>query len=74
MCCRIEEYLPKHKVAMEINKFENTNAIPLEQLKKDVEKLLYLRCIILLKILNYFHIWKKILVPDGTVVTHTYEI
>lgn len=35
---RIEDYLTEYKYAMEINKFEETNAIPLEQLRKDLPK------------------------------------
>ena len=34
---RIEDYLTEYKYAMEINKVEETNAIPLEQLRKTVK-------------------------------------
>ena len=70
---RIEEYLPKHKVAMEINKFENTNAIPLEQLKKDVEKFIVPQMYYFIEDSELLSYLEKNLVPDGTVVTHTYE-
>lgn len=33
---RIESYLPKSKYGMEINKFENTNEIPLSRLREDL--------------------------------------
>lgn len=33
---RIDEYLKKHTVAMEIRDFQKTNAISLEQLRKDI--------------------------------------
>ncbi|NCC15737.1 MAG: hypothetical protein EOM28_05230 [Clostridia bacterium] len=70
---RIEAYLPQYKFGMEINRFENTNAIPLEILRQDLSKFIVPQMYYFIdnsELLNYL---EKNLIPDGTVITHTYD-
>lgn len=70
---RIDEYLPQHKFGMEINRFENTNAISLDKLRKDLTKFIVPQMYYFIEnseLLNYL---ETNLRPDGIVVTHTYE-
>ena len=70
---RIDEYLPQHKFGMEINRFENTNAISLDKLRKDLTKFIVPQMYYFIEnseLLNYLETNLK---PDGIVVTHTYE-
>lgn len=70
---RIDEYLIHHKFAMEINKFENTNAIPLEKLRTDLTKFIVPQMYYFIENSELLDYLEKNLVPDGKVVTHTYE-
>lgn len=70
---RIDEYLIHHKFAMEINKFENTNAIPLERLRTDLSKFVVPQMYYFIENSELLGYLEKNLVPDGIVVTHTYE-
>jgi predicted transcriptional regulator len=70
---RIDEYMPIHKFGMEINKFENTNAIPLEQLRKDLTKFVVPQMYYFIENSELLEYLEKNLKPDGIVVTHTYE-
>lgn len=70
---RIDNYLTQYKFGMEINRFENTNAIHLRQLREDLEKFIVPQMYYFIdnsELLNYL---ENNLRPDGTVVTHTYE-
>jgi predicted transcriptional regulator len=70
---RIDEYLPHHKFGMEINRFENTNSIPLDKLRKDLTKFIVPQMYYFIEnseLLSYLETYLK---PDGIVVTHTYE-
>ena len=58
---------------MEINRFENTNAIPLGKLRDDLTKLVVPQMYYFMKeseLLNYL---EENLIPDGVLVKHTYE-
>lgn len=70
---RIDEYLPKHKFAMEINRFENTNAIPLSKLRDDLTKFIVPQMYYFIENSELLEYLEKNLIPDGVVVTHTYE-
>ena len=70
---RIDEYLPKHKFGMEINRFENTNAISLEQLKNDLSKFIVPQMYYFIEDSELLSYLEDNLVSDGLVVTHTYE-
>ncbi len=70
---RIDEYLPQHKIDMEINRFENTNAISLDRLRKDLTKFIVPQMYYFIEnpeLLNYL---ETNLRSDSIVVTHTYE-
>lgn len=70
---RIDGYLPKHKFGMEINKFEDTNAIPLNQLREDLDKFIVPQMYYFIEdseLLNYL---EKKIITNGNVVTHEYE-
>ncbi len=70
---RIEEYLPHHKFGMEINRFENTNCIPLETLRKDLNKFIVPQMYYFIEDSELLAYLENNLFLDGTVVTHTYE-
>lgn len=70
---RIDEYLIHYKFAMEINRFENTNAIPLEKLRTDLTKFIVPQMYYFIENSELLDYLEKNLVPDGKVVTHTYE-
>lgn len=70
---RIDEYYSQHKFGMEINRFENTNAIPLETLRKDLEKFIVPQMYYFIEDSELLAYLEKNLVLDGMVVTHTYE-
>ena len=58
---------------MEINRFENTNSIPLDKLRKDLTKFIVPQMYYFIEnseLLSYLETYLK---PDGIVVTHTYE-
>jgi predicted transcriptional regulator len=70
---RIESYLSKHKYGMEINRFENTNAIALEKLSIDLPKFVVPQMYYFIENSELLSYLEKNLVPDGIVVTHTYD-
>lgn len=70
---RIDAYLPQHKFAMEINKFENTNKIPLETLRHDLSKFIVPQMYYFIENSELLSYLEKNLVQDGLVVTHTFE-
>lgn len=70
---RIENYLPKHKYVMEINKFENTNAIPLEQLRKDLSKFVVPQMYYFIENTELLSYIEKNLIPDGNVINNKFE-
>lgn len=70
---RIEEYLLHHKFGMEINRFENTNCISLEALRKDLNKFIVPQMYYFIEDSELLAYLENNLFPDGTVVTHTYE-
>lgn len=70
---RIDAYLPQHKFGMEINRFENTNAIPLEQLRHDLSKFIVPQMYYFIEDSELLTYLEKNLVPDDKVVTHTYD-
>lgn len=70
---RIDEYLQQHKYGMEINRFENTNAIPLNILREDLTKFIVPQMYYFIENSELLSYLEMNLVPDGTVVTHTYE-
>lgn len=70
---RIDKYLLHYNFAMEINRFENTNAISLKKLKEDLTRFVVPQMYYYIEdseLLNYL---EKNLVSNGIVVTHTYE-
>jgi len=70
---RIEAYLPQHKFGMEINRFENTNAIPLEILRQDLSKFIVPQMYYFIDDSELLRYLEEKLIPDGTVVTHNYD-
>lgn len=70
---RIDAYLPQHRFGMEINRFENTNAIPLEQLRSDLSKFVVPQMYYFIEDSELLAYLEKNIVPDGKVVTHAYE-
>lgn len=70
---RIDEYLENYKFGMEITRFENTNSIPLETLRNDLSKFIVPQMYYFIEDSELLSYLEANLVPDGTVVTHTYE-
>ena len=70
---RIDEYLPRHNYAMEINRFENTNAISLERLRKDLSKFTVPQMYYFIEDSELLSYLEENLIPDGIVVTHSYD-
>ena len=70
---RIDEYLENCKFGMEITRFENTNSIPLETLRNDLSKFIVPQMYYFIEDSELLSYLEANLVPDGTVVTHTYE-
>lgn len=70
---RIESYLPRSKYGMEINKFENTNEIPLSRLRKDLSSFVVPQMYYYIdnsELLEYLEIN---LAPDGRTITHSFD-
>ena len=70
---RIDEYLLNYKFAMQINKFKNTNSIPLSKLRDDLKKFVVPQMYYFIEnseLLEYLEINLK---PDGLVIMHTYD-
>lgn len=70
---RIDSYLPQCKFGMEINRFENTNTIPLEQLRVDLTKFIVPQMYYFIEDSELLKYLESNLIPDGKVVTHSYE-
>lgn len=70
---RIDEYLPHHKYGMEINRFENTNAISLEKLKKDLTKFIVPQMYYFIENSELLDYLENNLNPDGIVVSHSFD-
>lgn len=70
---RIDSYLPQHKFGMEINRFENTNAIPLDMLRNDLTKFVVPQMYYFIEGTELLEYLEKNLYPDGVVVTHEYD-
>lgn len=70
---RIDNYLKMHTVAMEITNFQNTNMIPLEQLRNDIpgfvvpQMYYYIEDSLLLEYLE------NNLKPEGDLIKHSFE-
>lgn len=70
---RIDNYLKMHTVAMEITNFQNTNMIPLEQLRNDLpgfvvpQMYYYIEDSLLLEYLE------NNLKPEGELIKHSFE-
>ena len=71
---RIDEYLLHHNYAMEINKFERTNSISLEQLRKDLSSFVVPQMYYYIENTELLTYLEKNLRPDGFSVTHQYDI
>ncbi len=70
---RIDAYLTKHKFGMEINRFENTNEIPLDKLRQDLTKFIVPQMYYFIENSELLEYLEKNLKSDGVVVTHSYE-
>ncbi|MCK1237869.1 hypothetical protein MX111_00040 [Streptococcus uberis] len=70
---RIENYLKHHKVAMEIQRFQNTSLIELKEIKKDFPKFLIPQMYYYLDDHPLLQYLENNLVPIGEPITHTFE-
>ena len=70
---RIEDYLKHHKVAMEIQRFQNTSLIELMNLKKDFPNFLIPQMYYYLDDHPLLQYLENNLVPIGEPITHTFE-
>lgn len=70
---RIDEYLKHHKVAMEIQKFQNTSSISLENIKKVFPDFLIPQMYYYLDDHPLLQYLKDNLEPIGEPITHTFE-
>ncbi len=70
---RIDKYLEKYKFGMEISRFENTNAIPLKQLREDLEKFIVPQMYYFIDDSELLEYLENNLKTDGKVITHDYE-
>lgn len=70
---RIDEYLKHYKVAMEIQKFQNTSSISLENIKKVFPNFLIPQMYYYLDEHPLLQYLKENLVPVGDPITHTFE-
>lgn len=70
---RIDDYLIHHKFGMEINKFENTNEISLEKLRKDLTKFVVPQMYYFIENSELLDYLENNLYPDGIVVSHSFE-
>ena len=65
--------MPRNQYAMEINRFENTNAIPLDKLRNDLTKFVVPQMYYFIEDSMLLKYLEKNLISDGIVVTHTYD-
>lgn len=70
---RIEDYLKHYKVAMEIQKFQNTSSITLADIKKVFPNFLIPQMYYYLDNHPLLHYLEDNLVPIGKPITHTFE-
>lgn len=70
---RIDSYLKNYKFGMEITRFENTNAIPLDKLRNDLSKFIVPQMYYFIEDSELLSYLETNLIPDGTVVTHLYD-
>ncbi|WP_313983335.1 hypothetical protein [uncultured Solobacterium sp.] len=70
---RIEDYLKHHKVAMEIQRFQNTSLIELMDLKTDFPNFLIPQMYYYLDDHPLLQYLENNLVPIGEPITHTFE-
>lgn len=70
---RIEDYLKHYKVAMEIQKFQNTSSITLVDIKKVFPNFLIPQMYYYLDNHPLLHYLEDNLVPIGKPITHTFE-
>jgi predicted transcriptional regulator len=70
---RIENYLNKHTVAMEIAEFQMTNAISLEQLRKDIPGFVVPQMYYYIEKSDLLKYLETNLVPTGDVIKHSFE-
>ncbi|NMA31210.1 MAG: hypothetical protein GX941_05335 [Candidatus Methanofastidiosa archaeon] len=70
---RINEYLSHHNYAMEINKFERTNSIGLEQLRAELSKFVVPQMYYYIENTELLAYLEEKLAVDGFVVTHEYD-
>ncbi|CAM3447250.1 hypothetical protein [Pseudostreptobacillus hongkongensis] len=75
MACvgRIEEYLKQHKYGMEINEFVFTNAIPLDDLKRDLSKFLIPRSYYYIEDTELLEYLEKNMKIQDKSITHSFE-
>ena len=70
---RIDKYLESYKYVMEINRFENTNAISLETLRKNLKKFIVPQMYYFIEDTELLKYLEKNLIKDGFAVTHSYD-
>ncbi|MGV3209729.1 hypothetical protein ACEE12_05215 [Streptococcus suis] len=70
---RIDKYLEKYKVVMEIRKFENTNSISLEEIKREFPNFLIPQMYYYLDDLPLLQYLEKNLKLSGEVIEHNFE-
>lgn len=70
---RIEDYLKHHKVAMEIQRFQNTSSIALADVKKVFPNFLIPQMYYYLDAHPLLQYLEDNLVPIGEPITHTFE-
>ena len=70
---RIDEYLLNYKFGMQINRFENTNPIPLRKLREDLTKFVVPQMYYFIEDSELLKYLEKTLKPDGYIVSHTFE-
>lgn len=70
---RIDEYLKHHKVAMEIQKFQNTTSIELSEIRKEFPKFLIPQMYYYLDGLTLLDYLEEQLKPIGDPITHSFE-
>lgn len=70
---RIDKYLKHHKVAMEIQKFQNTTSIELSEIRKEFPKFLIPQMYYYLDGLTLLDYLEEQLKPIGDPITHSFE-
>lgn len=70
---RIDEYLKHHKVAMEIQKFQNTTSIELSEIRKEFPKFLIPQMYYYLDDLTLLDYLEEQLKPICDPITHSFE-